>query len=158
MRVVLLTNSCTTGWMQWGHGELWLTPDSLVRIGRKKLTARAALEGGAGSALGAVAGPIGHLAALVGGGLWTRQRDRRDLGRVADVEHAAWVLDLMQRRDDVLAIPLRWITRADVRSGLSTTRLRLHTVDGAEHTLLWLNNAVAVPVLRTVLDERLNAS
>ncbi|AWZ16800.1 hypothetical protein [Streptomyces sp. ICC1] len=28
----LLAASCTTGWLDWFHGELWLLPDSLVRI------------------------------------------------------------------------------------------------------------------------------
>lgn len=28
----LLATSCTTGWLDWVHGELWLLPDSLVRV------------------------------------------------------------------------------------------------------------------------------
>jgi len=31
---VLLSNHCTTGWFDWTPGELWLTPDALVRVRR----------------------------------------------------------------------------------------------------------------------------
>jgi len=27
----LITTSCTTGWLDWVHGELWLCPDGLLR-------------------------------------------------------------------------------------------------------------------------------
>jgi hypothetical protein len=27
----LITASCTTGWLDWIHGELWLFPDGLLR-------------------------------------------------------------------------------------------------------------------------------
>src|SRR3984893_9691580 len=29
---ILLTTSCTTGWADWVHGELWLCPDGLLRL------------------------------------------------------------------------------------------------------------------------------
>lgn len=28
----LLTENCTTGWLHWMPGELWLTPDAIVRV------------------------------------------------------------------------------------------------------------------------------
>jgi hypothetical protein len=44
----LLSETCTTGWLDWIHGELWLLPDTLVRIrsgliaslGHSRVTAR----------------------------------------------------------------------------------------------------------------------
>jgi len=48
---VLIANSCTTGWFDWAHGELWICPDGLIRrplgIGftiRRSLRAGAAAE------------------------------------------------------------------------------------------------------------------
>jgi hypothetical protein len=35
MRIRLLSDSCANGWAGWGHGELWLTEDALVRIGKR---------------------------------------------------------------------------------------------------------------------------
>lgn len=35
MRIRLLSDSCAKGWAGWGHGELWLTEDALVRIGKR---------------------------------------------------------------------------------------------------------------------------
>lgn len=29
---MLISRSCTTGWLDWIHGELWITPDALVRL------------------------------------------------------------------------------------------------------------------------------
>ncbi|MDQ0635112.1 hypothetical protein QFZ40_003021 [Arthrobacter pascens] len=66
MRVFLLSDSCTTGWLHWGHGELWLTPTHLVRIGRRELTMRAAGWGGTrrGAAVAAVNELAGSIAAV----------------------------------------------------------------------------------------------
>jgi hypothetical protein len=32
----LISRSCTTGWLDWGHGELWLTETALVRVRRSR--------------------------------------------------------------------------------------------------------------------------
>ena len=153
MKAVLLTNSCTTGWMHWGHGELWLTPEALVRIGKRELTAKAALGAAPGAALGAVAGPAGLVAALVAAGLASGPSS---VGREVELEHGQWEWDLMRRRKNVLSVPVRWIARADLKSGFSTTRLRIHTTDGARYKLLWMNNAVAKSALRVTLGDRLH--
>src|SRR5258708_28253874 len=31
-RVSLIAASCTTGWADWEHGNLWLAPDGLARV------------------------------------------------------------------------------------------------------------------------------
>jgi hypothetical protein len=35
MRIRLLSDSCAKGWASWGHGELWLTEEALVRVGKR---------------------------------------------------------------------------------------------------------------------------
>lgn len=152
MKAVLLTTSCTTGWMHWGHGELWLTPEALVRIGKRELTVKAALGAAPGAALGVVAGPAGHVAALVTEGL---SSGSDSVGREVELEQGQWEWDLMQRRKDVLSVPIRWISRAELKSGVSTTRLRIQTADGTRHKLLWMNNAVAKSALQAALGDRL---
>ena len=58
MRVRLLTESCTKGWLSWGPGELWLTDDALVRVGRTELAVRAVGAGYLGHALAAATRPV----------------------------------------------------------------------------------------------------
>lgn len=43
----LLTSTCTTGWLDWIHGELWLLPDGLLRV-RSGLLTTLVNSGGSG--------------------------------------------------------------------------------------------------------------
>ena len=139
MQVVLLSDKCTTGWANLGHGELWLTPNCLVRVGLAALTAKAALSG------------FGAVGVLAGNALVKRKVD----GRPLEIDAAEWNSYLAGHDDKTVSIPLRAIVNARFRSGLSTSRLQIALADRSHHKLLWTRNRIAGSLLRDALNDRL---
>jgi hypothetical protein len=120
----LLTASCTTGWRDWVHGELWLLPDGLLR---RRLDVAATRAHGRGPTV-----PVERP---------TCEFDDEAIGRI---DHAhptnAW-------------IPSRTIGAADLRDGLTTSRMRLTLTGGASVKLLWLRaDPAAAPLREAMVD------
>ncbi|MET9406292.1 hypothetical protein ABZX90_11060 [Streptomyces sp. NPDC002935] len=108
-RARLLTRSCTTGWGDWIHGELWLLPSSLVRR-RLGFTATVANSKGP-----TVVMPLPE----------------------ADVTAGATALIEAEHRTNKV-IPLAGIASARLRRGITADRLTVHMQDGTQHKFLWL--------------------
>lgn len=125
----LLTASCTTGWSDWIHGELWLCPDGLLR--------RA----------------LGLGATMAHGTLQTvdpstpvrRRLTSEEIAAIGGGRRNRWI-----RWDS--------IARAELRSGPLTHSLHLELRDGTRQKLLWLGvdpaRARLADVLPSVLGER----
>jgi hypothetical protein len=118
----LLTASCTTGWLDWIHGELWLLPDGLLRVR---------------SSLGAT---IAH----------ANQRtvpndpSEREFG-------AGEIEELEHEHQTNLWIPAHEIVAASIRTGLLSSRLSLRLAGGRRAKLLWLRvDPAAVPLKRAL--------
>jgi hypothetical protein len=133
-RFTLVSASCTTGWTDWVHGELWITPDGLLRRG----LGWAATEERA------------------------RERKRRGDSRAATVPtdplttrpyEPRAVEDLKRESEPILWVPREQIERASLRHGLTTSSLRLRLTDGPRTTLLWLNRDPAFDALQPVLRD-----
>ncbi|MFH8895042.1 hypothetical protein ACH4HG_01380 [Streptomyces coeruleorubidus] len=115
----LLAATCTTGWLDWVHGELWLLPDHLVRI-RGGLLA---------TMVTGLTGP--ELAA---------PDTRLALAYDAEAIHSA------HRTNKVL--PLAEVAHARLHGGLTTSGMTLTMADGSVHKLLWMSTEPARRVLR----------
>jgi hypothetical protein len=126
-----VTRSCTTGWLDWTHGELWLTSTGLIR---RRLSLQATRAHGLGPT---VAEPL----------------ERADV--------AAFDLDgLLAQHPTNKVIAFSDIAHARLVRGLTTHGLRLRTLDGRRHKLLWLARDPAYRILSkalaTTLGERLH--
>jgi hypothetical protein len=139
LQVHLLSDSCTTGWAHWGHGELWLTPHSIVRIGQPSRTLRAATRGALSGIAGGVAGAVALEVA----------RSGREVTAL-EVDSAEWDGYLADHRS-VLRVDLGDVVEAALRAGIITSRLRLRMRDGRNLKLLWMRNTVAVTLLERAL-------
>ncbi|MGW0865554.1 hypothetical protein [Streptomyces sp. NPDC002611] len=115
----LLATTCTTGWLDWTHGELWLLSDQLVRI-RGGLLA---------TAVTGLTGP--ELAA---------RGTYRTLAHDPDAVRSA------HRTNKVL--PLAEIAHARIHGGVTTSGMTLRMTDGTRHKLLWMSTEPARRVLR----------
>ena len=136
MKITLLSDSCTTGWAHWGHGELWLTSDSIVRIGKRSLTIASARRGITGGAVGGLAHEV--------------LRGRTFAGHPVDVDRAEWERYVGGFRN-TLVIDLGDVVRASLRVGLMSSRLSIVTRSGRRVKLLWMRNPTAVAELRSAL-------
>lgn len=113
----LLAASCTTGWLDWFHGELWLLPDSLVR----------ARGGFVDTVVNSISpGVREHTATSVIG---------YNPAAVLKGHHTNKV------------IPFDGITHASLHRGLTTSGLTVTMTDGTRHKLLWLSSEPAHRVL-----------
>ena len=153
MRVFLLSDSCTTGWLHWGHGELWLTPSHLVRIGRRELTLRAAGWGGTRGGASAAAGALGTNAADALAGSTAAVRPVP--GSALEVDPEQWEQEVAAEPKRTLMLNLEEIAAAQFRQGLTASRLGVATANGTKHKLLWLPNAHSSPALAEALGSRL---
>ncbi|MGW1776435.1 hypothetical protein [Streptomyces sp. NPDC002104] len=113
----LLATSCTTGWLDWLHGELWLLPGSLVRI-----------RGG-------------FLDSLVHS-ISPRVPEHRAT-TVIGYDPAAVLTG--HRTNKV--IPFDGIAHARLHRGLTTSGLAVTMTDGTRHKLLWLSSEPARRIL-----------
>jgi hypothetical protein len=121
MRVQLLSDSCAKGWASWGHGELWLTEDSLVRVGKR-----------------APASPI--LKALTG----ETSRDEMD------VRSDSWAYYLATH-DDVQVVAFEQIADVTLKTGVATSSLAVRLREGPKVRMLWKRTPGALQALRAVL-------
>jgi hypothetical protein len=115
----LLAGSCTTGWLDWIHGELWLLPDHLVRVRSGLL--RSVLNSQSGSGV-------------------TARDPYRLIGHDPDAVLRA------HRTNKV--IPFTDIHSARLHGGVTTSGLTLTMTDGTHHKLLWLSTEPARRLLR----------
>ncbi|MFB6843738.1 hypothetical protein ACFCXS_02495 [Streptomyces sp. NPDC056373] len=115
----LIARTCTTGWLDWIHGELWLLPDHLVRV-----------RGGV---------PTTMMVGLVGPELATPDTFQTlafDPGTIRSAHRTNKVL------------PLAEITYARIHGGLTTSGMTLTMADGTRHKLLWMSMEPARGLLR----------
>lgn len=121
----LLSRTCTRGWWDWVHGELWITPEAIVRLRRR---ASAALR------MGSLQDPLpkradATLAKFQPATVRALHRGNRYL-----------------RLDDVAS--------ARLHRGITTDRLVIRTRGGKRHKLLWMKTDPAFLILRDrLVDE-----
>jgi hypothetical protein len=120
----LVAASCTSGWADWIHGELWLLPEGLLRL---RTSFRATL---------------GHRT-------WPTVRPPLPVRSFAPDEPGELA------RGHRTNVWIRWseVASADLRRGLTTTRLGLTLADGGTHKLLWLRGEPADAEVGQVLRE-----
>ncbi len=130
---ILLTTSCTTGWLDWVHGELWSCPNGLPRLSlRLPTTIRKSLGSGAALAY---------------------DSDARESGpRYFD---QAEIDALVARKKRTVWVPWVQIREAALRQGLMTSRLRMNLLDGRTVKFLWLPDHRTLDSLRDRLRTRL---
>jgi hypothetical protein len=131
----LISRSCTTGWLDWVHGELWLLPHGLVRssIGLDGTVANRRRNG-----IGrTVPDPLPYLP-------------------VAAFDHEQ--IRAAHRTNKVL--PYNQVAAAMLFRGRTAHGLKLTMTDGRRHKLLWLTrdpaHAVLSETLPAVLQDRLS--
>ena len=129
----LLTRSCTTGWLDWIHGELWLLPDGLLRV--------------RGSLSGTVAAGT-----RMQSGAWATVDIEKLPAKSWDQSKIARALKRHRRN---YWLPWTDIASARLHGGLTTDRLLITRQDGSRVRLLWLDDDPAEEVLASVLPERL---
>lgn len=125
----LLTKSCTTGWLDWIHGELWLLPDGLLRIRSGFMTT---LMNGNGT----------------GSGL-TAQDPYRPITYDPETVLTAHPTNKL--------IPFAGMATARLHGGVATSGLEVAMTDGTRHKLLWASLDPARRVLRERLLPLLGA-
>jgi hypothetical protein len=130
---LLLTTSCTTGWADWVHGELWLCPDGLLRVSL-----------GLAATIAKSSGP-GQAAAFEGA---ARQSSPRHFDMTE-------INELLSRKRTNIWIPWPQIRGASLRHGLITGRLRLIQADGRCVKFLWMRERRVFEMLRDRLLDRL---
>ncbi len=123
----LLTSTCTTGWLDWIHGDLWLLPEGLMRIR---------------------SGFARTLANSHGSGLTAREPYRLIAHDPAAVLAAHPTNKL---------IPFSGIATARLHGGVTTSGLEVVMTDGTRHKLLWATWDPARRLLRERLLPLLGA-
>ncbi len=118
----LITASCTTGWLDWIHGELWLLPNGLLRVS---------------SGLGAT---IAHANQRT----VPEESVTREFGP-GEVDH------LQRQHETNLWIQADAIVSASLFNGPLSGRLSLKLNDGRRVKLLWLRADCASEPLRHAL-------
>lgn len=108
VRARLLTGTCTTGWLDWIHGELWLLPEGLLRI-RSGFMATVANSYGAGS------------------------RTARDPYRLIAYDPKT----VLAAHPTNKLIPFAGMATARLHGGVTTSGLEVVMTDGTRHKLLW---------------------
>ncbi|MEV1144171.1 hypothetical protein [Micromonospora sp. NPDC049799] len=122
----LITRSCTTGWADWVHGELWLLPNLLVRRRLTLQQTRAHANG------------------------------RTVPHPLPEVRAASMPLDeILSAHPTNKVLALDTVVEARLHRGLMTDRLAVTMRDGNRHKLLWLKVDPAYEVLCHALAEPL---
>jgi hypothetical protein len=126
-----VTRSCTTGWFDWIHGELWLTPTGLIRR-------RLSLEESRTHGLGPT----------VGQPLKRADVSEFDLNR------------LLAEHPTNKVIVFSDVAHARLVRGVTAHGLRVRMLDGRRHKLLWLTRDPTYQILdkalHAALGERLH--
>lgn len=121
-----LSTSCTTGWLDWVHGELWLVEDrGLLRV------------------------PLG-LAQTLKNGVWHTEGSSLHSVKSMTVREAAATAS---NHPKGLWLPKERILAAHIRNGLITSRLLLELADGSRVKLMWRRPDRAAQVLKPVLEK-----
>ncbi|MFD9332610.1 hypothetical protein [Streptomyces sp. NPDC060065] len=109
----LVADTCTTGWLDWIHGELWLLPTGLMRV-------RSGLMASVANSLGSslTAPKPGH-----------------------PIVHDPTALLAGHRTNKI--IPFDGIERARLHGGITTSGMTVSMTDGTRHKLLWMNSEPA---------------
>jgi hypothetical protein len=121
-RATLIAASCTTGWADWEHGNLWLAPDGIARI-----------------TLGWTSTVL-HSFQGADPALRTRQSISRDeLARaLTKSPRALWL-----RAADLIS--------AKMHRGVRNDRLTVQMQSGTAHKLLWVRNKAGTQQLEGAL-------
>jgi hypothetical protein len=120
-----LTASCTTGWTEWIHGDLWLLPhDGLLRL------------------------PSG-LARTIAHTFWPTVDPAMPITKCLSVDEAR---QAVVGHSKAIWIPRQEILEASLRSGIVTDRLRICRTDGTTVTLFWSRHDKAKDPLWLVLE------
>lgn len=119
----LVSASCTTGWFDWLHGELWICQEGLLR---RPLGLRATLAHGTGPTVDPVS-PA------------TRRLTAADMAQATSAGRGLW-------------LPWDAIARAELRHGILTDSLHLELKDGRRRKLLWMAVDYAYPPLAEALE------
>jgi hypothetical protein len=137
---VLVSASCTTGWFDWVQGELWVTPDGLLRrsLGWAQTKDLARGRKRRGEKAFARTVPVDPLL--------TRPYERRAID------------DLRRESEPVLWLARDTIREAKLRRGLLSSSLRVRLTDGSRAKWFWVKADPAFDVLSTVLSEWLGDS
>lgn len=114
----LVAASCTTGWLDWIHGELWLLPEGLLRIR---------------------SGFMDTVANSSGSGLTARD-PYRFIAHDPETVLAAHPTNRL--------IPFADMARARLHGGVTTSGLEVTMTDGTRHKLLWMSSEPARRLLR----------
>jgi hypothetical protein len=114
----LLTSTCTTGWLDWIHGRLWLLPEGLLRMRGDLMTT---LANGFSSGL-------------------TAQDPYRPITYDPATVLAAHPTNKL--------IPFAGMATARLHGGLTTSGLEVVMTNGTRHKLLWTNWDPARRLLR----------
>ncbi|GAA1400122.1 hypothetical protein GCM10009662_21170 [Catellatospora coxensis] len=117
-----ISRSCTTGWLDWVHGELWLTPTGLVR---RRLSRAESRANGLGPT---VTAPLPR----------------------AELPEAALTRVLAEHATNKV-VTFESVDRARLVRGVTAHGLRLVLRDGSRHKLLWLTRDPAYGILADVL-------
>ncbi|MFI7576793.1 hypothetical protein [Micromonospora sp. NPDC049497] len=122
----LITRSCTTGWADWVHGELWLLPDLLVR---RRLTLQETRA---------------------------HKNGRTVPHPLPEAQAASLPLsEILSAHPTNKVLALDTVAEARLHRGIMTDRLTLTMRDGSCHKLLWLKVDPAYEVLCQALEEPL---
>ncbi|MEW2121715.1 hypothetical protein AB0945_42650 [Streptomyces sp. NPDC005474] len=114
----LLTRTCTTGWLDWIHGELWLLPEGLMRV-RSGLLTTVMNSGGSGL---------------------TPRDPYRLITHDAESVLAAHPTNKL--------IPFAGMGTTRLHGGVTTSGLEVVMTDGTRHKLLWASWDPARRLLR----------
>jgi hypothetical protein len=127
----LISRSCTTGWLDWVHGELWLLPDGLVRT-------RIGWGGSFGNAFKTSFGrTVPH------------QLPQRPAGSF-DQNHI-----LAAHRTNKI-LPFAYVAAAELYRGWTAHGLRITMTGGDKHLLMWLVRDPAHEILSQALPAALH--
>ena len=118
----LITASCTAGWLDWIHGELWVLPDGLLRI-RTSWTETLAHQ---------------------------NRRTVPDEPQHEEFSDS-WIDAIVASHRTNLWIPAERIASANIHVGLMTGRANVRMKDGRRIKLLWLRSDRAERPLTTAL-------
>jgi hypothetical protein len=135
----LLSRACTTGWLDWVWGELWLLPDGAIRVSSGWSDTLSLSE--ATARLGIRLGPTVPL-----GPLATKTITQEEIQQLANADaRNRWI---------------RWadVRRARLRQGILTSRLHAELIDGSTVKLLWMKRDPGFEQLRRVLGQSLGAN
>jgi hypothetical protein len=120
----LLTASCTTGWGDWVHGELWLFPNGLLRV------------------RGSLLETIAH----------ANQQTVPDEPVIASFADAEEEIERLRREHRTnLCISANEVVEAHFRTGIVSGRVSLTLAGGRKVKLLWLRTDPAVAPLKEAL-------